>query len=94
MIQYLNSELVHDDHLEEARDEGFSEAFEESYLRNGSRTFYDAIDNTDNGVLGDQTDASAQKGEQLFEAASDQLVELIEWLRARNSDELLPKPHV
>lgn len=94
MIQYLNSELVHDDRLEEARDEGFPEAFEESYLRNGSRTFYDAIDNTDNGVLGDQTDASAEKGEQLFEAASDQLVELIEWLGARDSEELLPEPHV
>jgi creatinine amidohydrolase len=94
MIQYLNTELVHDDRLEEARDEGFPEAFEESYLRNGSRTFYDAIDNTDNGVLGDQTDASAEKGEQLFEAASDQLVELIEWLGARDSEELLPEPHV
>lgn len=94
MIQYLNTELVHDDRLEEARDEGFPEAFEESYLRNGSRTFYDAIDNTDNGVLGDQTDASAEKGEQLFEAASDQLVELIEWLGARDSEELLPEPRV
>lgn len=94
MIQYLNAELVHDDRLEEARDEGFPEAFEESYLRNGSRTFYDAIDNTDNGVLGDQTDASAAKGKQLFEAATDQLVELIEWLRAREDEELLPEPHV
>jgi creatinine amidohydrolase len=94
MIQYLNSDLVHDDRLEQARDEGYSGDFGESYLRNGSRTFYDAIDNTGNGVLGDQTDASAEKGEELFEAASDQLVELIEWLRARESDELLPKPHV
>jgi len=94
MIQFLRPELVHDDRLEEARDDGFSDVFEESYLRNGSRTFYDAIDNTENGVLGDQTDASAEKGEQLFEAATEQLVELIEWLRARDAEELQPALHV
>ena len=94
VIQFLRPELVHDDRLEEARDDGFSDVFEESYLRNGSRTFYDAIDNTENGVLGDQTDASAEKGEQLFEAATEQLVELIEWLRARDAEELQPALHV
>jgi len=94
MIQFLEPELVHDDRLEEARDGGYPDVFAEEYLRNGARTFYDAIENTDNGVLGDQTDASAEKGERLFEAATDQLVELIEWLRARESEELLPEPHV
>lgn len=45
-------------------------------------------------LLGDQTDASAEKGEQLFEAATEQLVELIEWLRARDAEELQPALHV
>lgn len=94
MIQFLEPSLVHDDRLEEARDGGYSEAFFESYLRNGARTFYDTIENTSNGVLGDQTDASAEKGERLFEAATEQLVELIEWLRARDSEELLPREHI
>jgi creatinine amidohydrolase len=63
-------------------------------VRNGARTFYDAIDNTDNGVLGDQTDATAQKGERLFEAATDQLVQLCEWLAGREFGALMPKDHV
>jgi creatinine amidohydrolase len=95
MVQYHRPDLVHDDRLEEARDGGFSEPFEEAaFLQNGARTFYDSIENTSNGVLGDQTDASAEKGEQLFEAATDQLVELIDWLRARDEEELLARPHL
>jgi creatinine amidohydrolase len=94
MIQFLDSELVHDDRLEAARDGGYPDVFEDSYLRNGARTFYDAVENTSNGVLGDQTDASAEKGERLFEAATDQLVELIEWMRGLDDEELLAAPHV
>ena len=94
MIQFLHSELVHNDRLEAARDGGYPDVFEDSYLRNGARTFYDAVENTSNGVLGDQTDASAEKGERLFEAATDQLVELIEWMRGLDDEELLAAPHV
>jgi creatinine amidohydrolase len=61
---------------------------------NGARTFFDARDNSDNGVFGDQTDATAEKGEQLFEAATEQLVELCEWLAAQESKELLPAARV
>ena len=60
----------------------------------GARTFYDAADNTANGVLGDQTDATPEKGERLFEAASEQLVKLCEWLVAQDFEELMPEPHV
>jgi creatinine amidohydrolase len=45
-------------------------------------------------VLGDQTDATAEKGEQLFDAASDQLVQLCEWLDAQTFEDLLPKERV
>jgi creatinine amidohydrolase len=62
--------------------------------RHGSRTFYDAADNTDNGVLGDQTDATAEKGEQLFETATDQLAHLTDWLAAQDFEDLLPRDHV
>jgi len=35
-----------------------------------------------------------EKAERLFEAASDQLVQLVEWLDARDRAELLPKDRV
>lgn len=94
MIQYLHSTLVHEDRLESARDEGVPSVAAAGTLRHGSRTFYDAADNTDNGVLGDQTDATADKGEQLFEAAADQLVQLCDWLAAREFETLMPKEHI
>ncbi|GAB3677567.1 creatininase family protein [Halopiger thermotolerans] len=94
MIQYLDSELVHEDRLEDARDGGVPSVDAAETVKHGSRTFYDAADNTDNGVLGDQTDATAEKGEQLFEAAADQLVHLAEWLAAQDFEDLLPEDHV
>jgi creatinine amidohydrolase len=94
MIQYLRPELVREDRLEAARDGGIASVEDADTVRHGARTFYDAIDNTGNGVLGDQTDATAAKGERLFEAASDQLVQLCEWLDARERADLMAKPHV
>ncbi len=95
MIQYLAGELVHDDRLEDARDGGLVDWEDEEGVRvHGARTFYDAVDNTANGVLGDQTDATTKKGERMFEAASGQLVKLCDWLDAREFEELMPEPHV
>ncbi|RLN01440.1 creatininase family protein [Haloarcula sp. Atlit-7R] len=94
MIQHLRSDLVHDDRLEDARDGGIPSVAAAETKKYGSRTFYDAADNTDNGVLGDQTDATAEKGAEMFEAATEQLVRLCEWLDAQAFDDLLPKPHV
>ena len=94
MIQHLRSELVHDDRLEDARDGGIPSVEAAETKKYGSRTFYDAVDNTDNGVLGDQTDATAEKGAEMFEAATEQLVRLCEWLDAQAFDDLLPEPHV
>jgi len=88
------AELVHDDRLEKARDTGIPDVEAAETVKHGSRTFYDAADNTTNGVLGDQTDATAAKGEKLFEAASDQLVQLCEWLAAQEFEDLLPREHV
>jgi len=92
MIQHLAPELVHDDRLAEARDGGIANMADADARRFGARTFYDAADNTDNGVLGDQTDATAEKGQRLFEAASDQLVRLCEWLDEQAFGDLMPEP--
>jgi len=94
MIQYLDPELVHDDRLARARDGGVASVAEAETVKHGARTFYDAADNTDNGVLGDQTDATAEKGERLFEAATDQLVALADWLAAQPFEALTPEDHV
>ncbi len=94
MIQHLRAELVHDDRLEDARDGGIPSVEAAETKKYGSRTFYDAADNTGNGVLGDQTDATAEKGAEMFEAATEQLVRLCEWLDGQAFDDLLPEPHV
>ncbi|MFB6113201.1 MAG: creatininase family protein [Halodesulfurarchaeum sp.] len=94
LIQHLHPDLVHDDRLEEARDGGVPDVSAAETRKFGARTFYDSIDNTENGVLGDQTDATAETGEELFEAASDQLVNLIDWLEDTPFRDLMPKDHV
>ncbi len=88
LIQHLRPELVHDDRFAEARDGGAPNPEESVRVRNGAATFYDAVENSDNGAFGDQTDANAETGAELFDAASDQLEELCEWLAARDWDEL------
>jgi creatinine amidohydrolase len=95
MVQHLRPDLVREDRVEAARDDGVldMEAAERQYRRNGSRTFYDSVENTDSGVFGDQTDATAEKGAELFEAATGQLVELCEWLAARDWSELRAPDH-
>ena len=94
MIQHLRPELVHDDELENARDGGVPSVEAADTEKFGSMTFYDAADNTGNGVLGDQTDATAEKGAEMFEEASAQLVRLCEWLDSQDFQDLMPKEHV
>ena len=94
MMLHIDGELVRQDRLAEARDGGLLDWDGGAGRKFGARTFYDAIDNTDNGVLGDQTDATAEKGKQMFEAATDQLVQLCEWLAVQEFEELMPREHV
>jgi creatinine amidohydrolase len=95
MMLHIDRDLVREDRIGDAADGGsrMSDAESEAYVH-GARTFYDAIDNTDNGVVGDQTDASPAVGERLFEAACDHLVALLEWLDDQPFEDLLPKGHV
>ncbi|WP_136687797.1 creatininase family protein [Halorhabdus amylolytica] len=94
LIQHLHPDLVHEDRLEEARDDGLVEVDEGIGRTHGSRTFYDSIDNSENGVFGDQTDASAEIGAELFGAASDELEALAMWLADQEFSDLMPKEHV
>ncbi|WP_299333981.1 creatininase family protein [Haloplanus sp.] len=94
MIQHLHPELVREDRLADARDGGVPDVEAADTVKHGARTFYDAADNTGNGVLGDQTDATAQKGERMFEAAVDHLCQLCVWLDDQRFEDLLPEPHV
>ncbi len=94
LIQYLAEDLIHEDRLAQARDGGVVDITTNDTIVNGARTYYDAIDNTENGVTGDQTDATAEKGAQLFDAAADQLVQLCDWLAAQPFEDLMPKEHV
>ena len=94
LVQYLAPELVHEDRLADARDGGIASVAEAGTVVHGARTFYDAADNTGNGALGDQTDATAEKGERMFETACEQLVALCDWLNDREFEALLPREHV
>ena len=91
LVWHLASELIHEDRIEEARDGGLASFDAETGRAYGARTFYDAIDNSDNGVFGDQTDASPEVGEKLFEAACENLVSLAEWLDDQPLSALLPR---
>ena len=94
LIQHLAPELARDDRLEDARDDGVVNLEAADMIRYGARTFYDAADNTDNGVLGDQTDATAEKGAEMFERATGQLVRLCGWLETQPFEALMPEEHV
>jgi creatinine amidohydrolase len=94
MMLHLDPRHVRSERLVDAAENGLREWDDPETIRYGSRTFYDAIDNTDNGVLGDQTDATAEKGERLFEAAADRLVRLLRWLDEQPFEGLMPKDRV
>ncbi|MFB6202422.1 MAG: creatininase family protein [Halorhabdus sp.] len=94
LIQHLHPDLVHADRLDDAREGGLVEVEETIGRVHGSRTFYDSIDNSDNGVFGDQTEASAEIGAELFAAAADELQALAVWLADQAFEDLMPKDHV
>jgi creatinine amidohydrolase len=94
LVQYLAKDLVRDENLSKARDGGVVDITTNDTIVNGARTYYDAIDNTENGVVGDQTEATEKKGERLFEEATEQLIRLCDWLADQEFSDLMPEPHV
>lgn len=93
MIMHIAPDLVHTDRIEDARDGGT--VYDDERARvHGARTKYDSIDHSDNGVFGDQTEATPEIGRELFEAATDQLVALLEWLDAQPQSVLVPADYL
>jgi creatinine amidohydrolase len=93
LMQYL-TDLVHDDRLADAHDGGVESITTDLTRHCGARTFYDCVENSPNGAFGDQTDAAAEKGRRLFEAATDQLCDLCDWLADRDWAELAAPPRM
>jgi creatinine amidohydrolase len=94
LIMHVARELVREDRLADARDGGVVDLSEAHMREHGARTFYDAVENSENGVFGDQTDATPEKGARLFDAAADQLVQLLEWLDDQRFEDLVAPAHV
>ena len=59
----------------------------------GAELGFDTADFSESGAVGRPTDASREKGERLFEHATDELRALTEWLAGREFEALLPEPH-
>ncbi len=94
MLLHLDPETVEPGEFENARDGGLTDLASSGHSRHGARVHYDTIENSANGAFGDPTDASAEKGERLFEAACDELVHLAEWLADQRFADLMPREHV
>ncbi|MFB6136502.1 MAG: creatininase family protein [Halobacteriaceae archaeon] len=94
LVQHLAPDLVHEDRIDEAAEGGCRDVADAGYRRHGSRVHYDAVENSPNGAFGDQRDASAETGERLFEAATEQLVALCEWVADQRFEDLAAPDHV
>ena len=94
MITHLAPDLVREDRFGDAHDGGLPDLESAETTVHGARTFYDAVDNSANGAFGDPNDVTPEKGERLFEAAADQLVQLAGWIGERDESELFPEPRV
>lgn len=59
----------------------------------GAEIGFDTVDFTETGAVGNPTAGSREAGSQLFDAATDELDALVDWLAARAFDDLLPEEH-
>jgi len=75
--------LVHEERFEEARDGG-SDGWGEWV--SGTNLAYDSDEVTENGAVGDPSTATAERGEELVEAAATALAELLGAVADRNLD--------
>jgi creatinine amidohydrolase len=89
MMLYAAGHLVEEDRFEDAATgRGSGSRFDHPDVRG-----FDFADWTDNGVSGDPRQASAEAGELLYQASSDALDELVDWLATLPADDLTPRPH-
>jgi len=90
VLWHLRDELVRADRLE-AAEAGASDDWGRTV--HGAEVGFDTADFSDSGVAGRPTGADPAKGRQVFEASSDALDALVEWLAERSVEELAPEPH-
>jgi creatinine amidohydrolase len=90
LMLHLAGEHVREDALAGA-EAGASDSWGRSV--HGADVGFDTADFSESGAVGTPTDASAEAGERIFEAASDQLDALVDWLADRSLESLQPEPH-
>jgi creatinine amidohydrolase len=81
LLQHTNPDLVHDDRLEAAA-EGASEGFGD--FKGRVNLAVDFAEFTDNGVIGDPREESADRGAELLDIAADALAELFAVVATRD----------
>ncbi len=91
LLLELAESLVREEALE-AAGQGAPEGWGSSV--HGASVGFDTIDFTPTGAVGDPTEGSRDAGAELFEAASDELEALVDWLAEQSFESLLPEDHV
>ncbi|ELY94380.1 creatininase [Natrialba chahannaoensis JCM 10990] len=90
LLWHIREDLVQPDELE-AAEAGASESWGESV--HGAALGFDTIDFSESGAVGRPTQANPEKGEALFEAGSDQLDALLDWLAAQPLEDCWEREH-
>jgi creatinine amidohydrolase len=90
LMLHLAGEDVREGALDDA-ETGASESWGRSV--HGANVGFDTADFSESGAVGTPTDASAAAGERIFDAASDHLDALVDWLADRRFEDLRPEPH-
>ncbi|AGB15842.1 uncharacterized protein, putative amidase [Halovivax ruber XH-70] len=90
LVWHLHEEYVDPDALEAAEADG-ADAWGERV--HGANVGFDTIDFTESGAVGKPTQASPEKGEQLFDEAATALSALADWLAERPIDDCWQRAH-
>lgn len=90
VVLYVAEALVRTDALEEA-EAGASDGWGRRV--HGANVGFDTADFSESGAVGEPTQASREAGERVFEAASERLDALVDWLGERDVEALWPEPH-
>lgn len=91
LVLAVRGELVREDSLAEAGD-GAPDGWGSTV--HGASVGFDTLDFTPTGAVGDPTEGSKASGEQLFDAAADELASLLDWLGEQSLEALFPDEHV
>ncbi|WP_254862515.1 creatininase family protein [Halovivax gelatinilyticus] len=90
LIWHLHEELVEPDALEDAEGRG-ADGWGKTV--HGSQIGFDTIDFTESGAVGKPSQASPEKGAQLYEEGVAELEALLEWLADRSVEDCWQRSH-